>query len=276
MRGSTARALLLATLGAWTRLLALQPPAPDTSGWLTRGPTGAPPALIAGTPVARSVPLPLSATAWAAALALPPSDTPRGAASLDIGLETRLPAAANDLLAETARGLDYNWLRCYLFVRDQIRFTPYFGLARGPERTLLDREGNDADQAFLLLALLRASGYDATVYHDPAFAVPITGAADGYDATSWLGVSAGASLYDTCVSLYEELSPSGIDPDFYAAGYMELDHFFVVANIDGSELPLDPSFKPRRLTSPRASLLASCCEFNSMNPNESGEKRLIC
>lgn len=49
----------------------------------------------------------------------------------------------------------YNW------VRDNIRTEWYWGSMKGAEETLRQKSGNDADQAALLIALLRASGYPA-------------------------------------------------------------------------------------------------------------------
>ncbi|TLM69003.1 MAG: alpha/beta hydrolase [Deltaproteobacteria bacterium] len=49
----------------------------------------------------------------------------------------------------------YNW------VRENIRTEWYWGSMKGAEETLRQASGNDADQAALLVALLRASGYPA-------------------------------------------------------------------------------------------------------------------
>ena len=49
----------------------------------------------------------------------------------------------------------YNW------VRENIRTEWYWGSMKGAEETLRQRSGNDADQAALLIALLRAGGYPA-------------------------------------------------------------------------------------------------------------------
>ncbi|MCG8460254.1 MAG: Ig-like domain-containing protein [Holophagales bacterium] len=51
----------------------------------------------------------------------------------------------------------------YRFVLEQIRPAHYFGSIRGPEATLHAGEGNDADQASLLAALLRAADVPARV-----------------------------------------------------------------------------------------------------------------
>ena len=67
-----------------------------------------------------------------------------------------LPQSESLRIQELARGLDYDWRKCYFFVRDNIAFTPASGFMRGAERTLIDREGSDADQALLLHELLGA------------------------------------------------------------------------------------------------------------------------
>ena len=75
------------------------------------------------------------------------------------------------------------------------------GFMRGPERTLLDREGSDADQALLLHALLEECGVQSKILYAPpmpagetgapAFAVPMVSHAGRFDytAASWLGLS---------------------------------------------------------------------------------------
>ena len=93
------------------------------------------------------------------------ASTLSAAQNLD-GLGKSLPVAESKQIAELARGLDHDWLKCFDFVRNNIRFVPYPGIMRGPDRTLIDMEGNDADQAFLLVALLKASGYSWLFVHD--------------------------------------------------------------------------------------------------------------
>lgn len=68
------------------------------------------------------------------------------------------PEGSRSRIRELAKGLDFNWMKCFRFVRDNVRFVPSPGLLRGAERTLIDREGSDADQAVLLKALLAACG----------------------------------------------------------------------------------------------------------------------
>ncbi|MFU8781214.1 MAG: hypothetical protein ACNA71_09365, partial [Kiritimatiellia bacterium] len=57
-------------------------------------------------------------------------------------------------IEELARGLQYDPVRIFNFVRNRIAYTPYYGALKGATMTLLERSGNDFDQAALLTALL--------------------------------------------------------------------------------------------------------------------------
>ena len=115
------------------------------------------------------------------------------------------------------------WRRCYRFVHDNIAFTPVLGILRGPERTLLDREGSDADQALLLCALLEACGVDAEPVYAPAreptadgmvgFALPLWDV-DGrfsYNAVSWLGLRQEGPAVDLCQAVVSRFSSGAGD-----------------------------------------------------------------
>ena len=115
-------------------------------------------------------------------------------------LQRMLPSCESPRIRELARGLDHDWCKCYFFVRDNIDFTPVPGFMRGPERTLLDREGGDADQALLLHALLGECGIESDIMYAPpiqagdnmaTFAVPAVGynGRFPYNAASWLGIN---------------------------------------------------------------------------------------
>lgn len=267
---SASVALLLAMLMLRSLALAAEPQeGDDWSGWRNQSETNVEAAVEDGGVSAMGEPDPAySPSDLVEALAAPPTEPGQNLINLGLGQEP----APNDLISETARGLDCNWAQCYLFVRNHIVFTPYRGISRGPERTLLDREGSDGDQAFLLLALLRASGYTNTttvMYAPPptdsftgGFAMPLGGTTSGYDAASWLGVPATgtvSAIWNDLVGktlVRASLDGSRCGGSGGPAGYtVRVQHFWVRLTLGGTDYYLDPSFKPRRVTAPSASLL---------------------
>ncbi|GAB4334213.1 MAG: hypothetical protein Kow0089_03290 [Desulfobulbaceae bacterium] len=101
--------------------------------------------------------------------AMPPVTTPSvvpayrggnadfGGADLDPGPETPVSPA----IAELARSLDWNPVKMYEWVKNNVATEWYWGAMKGAEETLRQQSGNDADQASLLVALFRAAGYPA-------------------------------------------------------------------------------------------------------------------
>ena len=189
---------------------------------------------------------------------LPPLSAP---AAVDLSLAQGLPASDFARIGELAKGLDYNPWRCFEFVRDNIRFVSYFGIVRGPERTLIDGEGNDADQALLLYALLKASGRtdlhlvftagQSSQTRQSYLQVPLRNH-DGqtpYNVLDWLGLDADASLAEVDDVLSRGVIASshvvvdGVD-------HVRLSHFSVLCE----GVLLDPSFKPAGRAVPRNAL----------------------
>lgn len=178
------------------------------------------------------------------------------------GLSGRLPTADDSRIQDLARGLDHNWERCFDFVRNHILFTPYPGIMKGPERTLLDREGNAADQSFLLCALLRASGYTtATVLYTPlkvtstfdsGFIFPLYNF-DGnslYNAIAWLSVH---SDYE----LSRKLGSNGMGLCWMGDDHLGIEHYWVRVVIDGESIDLDPSIKQQTIATAENAKTAS-------------------
>ncbi len=64
-------------------------------------------------------------------------------------------------ISALAEELGKNPVRIYEYVKNTIMYQPYWGALKGAAVTLAQKSGNDADQASLLIALLRASGYPA-------------------------------------------------------------------------------------------------------------------
>lgn len=76
---------------------------------------------------------------------------------LDEGEEVVFSQAIMDLADE----LENDPLQIINYVKNEIEYEPYYGLKKGSESTLLQKSGNDMDQASLLIALLRYSGFPA-------------------------------------------------------------------------------------------------------------------
>ena len=178
------------------------------------------------------------------------------------GLSGRLPAADDARIQELARGLDHNWERCFDFVRNHIVYALYPGIMKGPIRTLLDREGNDADQSFLLCALLRASGYDsATVLYTPlkvtssfdsGFIFPLYNY-DGkspYNAVAWLGARSNSDIS-------RKLGSNGLGLCWMGDDHIGIEHYWVRVEIEGESVDLDPSIKPQPNSSAKNAKAAS-------------------
>ncbi len=74
-------------------------------------------------------------------------------------------APLSEEILRKARSLDYDYVRIYEFVRNEIRTEWYAGGMKGAVGTLRQKSGNDVDQASLLIALFRASGMPARYIH---------------------------------------------------------------------------------------------------------------
>ena len=73
--------------------------------------------------------------------------------------DTPIAEAITPEIQALADGLQDDPLRIYNYVHDHIRYVLYFGSKKGAQLTLLEKSGNDFDQAALLVALLRAAGF---------------------------------------------------------------------------------------------------------------------
>ena len=139
-------------------------------------------------------------------------------------------------VAELARGLQYDPLRIFNYVHNHIEYTPYFGLLKGASQTLLERSGNDFDQASLLFSLLIESGY-SPVYVYGAMQIPMWDY-DAYDLPNWLVTQESAMAVETI------LVNGGIPYAFSAQNYaFTVDRVWVEVEIDGQTRKLDPAFK---------------------------------
>ena len=71
----------------------------------------------------------------------------------------------NGEILQKAKELEYDYIRIYKFVRDEIKTEWYAGSMKGAVGTLRQLSGNDIDQANLLIALFRASGLPSRYVH---------------------------------------------------------------------------------------------------------------
>lgn len=130
-----------------------------------------------------------------------------------------------------ARGLRHDPKLIYDYVHNHIDYVPYFGSLKGANLTYLDGSGNDFDQSSLMIALLRASGYDAQYVYGK-MTVP------GSQLANWLGVKQMKEIIGAV------LASGGIPVATpQTDGTATVNRVWVKASIDGGDYLFDPAFK---------------------------------
>ncbi len=155
-----------------------------------------------------------------------------------LAAQSALPQAAassSSDYAQLAEALENDPRRIYQFVRNHFEYVPYYGALKGPHLTLLERSGNDFDQAALLVELLRAAGYTAN-YQYGTMNIPLS-AAGGMDLANWLGTQADNTIIGTIIA-------AGGIPLVNQGSNFIVDRVWVVVDIGGTLYELDPAFKP--------------------------------
>ncbi len=149
---------------------------------------------------------------------------------------TLVPAATE--FTQLATALENDPRRIYQFVRNHFTYVPYYGALKGPYLTLKERSGNDFDQAAVLVELLRAAGYTAN-YQFGTMSIPLS-AVNNSDMAHWLGTDANASR------IGDIIASGGIPATMHTGtnANATLNRLWVVANINGVDVALDPAFKP--------------------------------
>jgi transglutaminase-like putative cysteine protease len=239
-----------APVASATRALAAlspnKPQQPLSTGFGDRGATHRPASLSAGITPAYNSP---TATET-------PSDLPRTPEPADLGEtpETKVTPAVHAL----AQRLGGDPVRIYAYVRNNIRYEPYYGIRKGADETLAERAGSDADQAALLIALLRDAGVNARFVRGTA-ELPADRAAN------WLGVdTANGERPDAAADI---LASGGVPTTQVRANgalvKVRFEHVWAEAYVPGGAyrgideglsgktwLPLDPSIKENTLKRP--------------------------
>lgn len=137
-------------------------------------------------------------------------------------------------ITELARALQHNPKLIYEYVHNNIDYVPYFGALKGPLATLLDRSGNDFDQASLMIELLRVSGWTARYVYGQMY-IPNYNFTDNHDMRNWLGVDYSSTVLNI-------LSSGGI-PANLSGGWTVMDRVWVKAVINDKDYLFDPAFK---------------------------------
>jgi RHS repeat-associated protein len=147
-------------------------------------------------------------------------------------------------IAELARSLRGNADLIYEYVRNNIELVPNWGIQKGAFGALLDNKGTAFDQASLMVALLRQSGYTASFVKGRVNVAPA-------QARDWFGVDP-ANICGVSSFLGSTQIPSS---NYYMTGSyvcdgssglysVKLDHVWVKVNIGGTNYYFDPSLKP--------------------------------
>lgn len=147
-------------------------------------------------------------------------------------------------ITELARALRYNPDLIYEYVRNNIEYVPTWGIQKGAFGTLLDNQGTAFDQAALMIALLRESGYTASYVKGR---INLTAA----QVRTWFGIDTSricAVLNLLANAQIPVTSPIGTAawtcPGSTAGLHsLKVDHVWVKVNIGGTNYFFDPSFK---------------------------------
>lgn len=137
---------------------------------------------------------------------------------------------SNEII-ELARSLRNDPKLIYDYVHNHIDYVPYFGSLKGATLTYLDGSGNDFDQASLMIALLRASGYTVQYVYG-TMTIP------GAQLANWVGVD---QMWQTIGAVF----PSGGIPtsNLQTNGTATIDRVWVKATINSVDYLFDPAFK---------------------------------
>ncbi|MBV5328249.1 MAG: transglutaminase domain-containing protein, partial [Chlorobium sp.] len=143
---------------------------------------------------------------------------------------------ASPEIIELARALRHDPKLIYDYVHNNIDYVPYSGSLKGATLTLLDGSGNDFDQASLMIALLRQSGFTAQYIYGRMI-IPDA------DSANWLGVDVNPTAIGNVIA------NGGIPRTVQTGARYKIDRVWVKATIDGVDYLFDPAFKTYSSTS---------------------------
>lgn len=144
-------------------------------------------------------------------------------------------------LSELAKDLEYDPIKIYEWVLNNIYFQPYYGSAKGAAKTYYDRASNDFDTASLLIALLRESEIPCryvygTIRLSAVQANNLFGTESAAIAATILARGGIPALWDGFELLIEHC---------WVEAYVPYDNYRGTKSKEGGDtwIPLDPSFK---------------------------------
>ncbi|MCG8552884.1 MAG: choice-of-anchor D domain-containing protein, partial [Desulfobacterales bacterium] len=164
----------------------------------------------------------------------------KASATTALPLAAGVAEALSPEIIELARGLHHDPKLIFEYVRNHVDYVPYFGSLKGAAMTYFDGAGNDFDQASLMIALLRESGYQAQYVYGRML-IPFYGGNNNQDMLHWLSVDGNAGL------ILQVLYNGGIPADMYGS-FCRMERVWVSAVIDGNTCVFDPAFKTYETT----------------------------
>jgi transglutaminase-like putative cysteine protease len=140
-------------------------------------------------------------------------------------------------ITELARALHNDPKLIYDYVHNNIDYVPYYGSLKGATLTYLDGNGNDFDQASLMISLLRAAGYSAQYVYGK-MTIP------GSQLANWLGVD---STWQAIGDVID--GGGGIIDIIWDDATTKFYRVWVKATINGTDYVFDPAYKAYSYTS---------------------------
>lgn len=151
-------------------------------------------------------------------------------------------------VSELARALRNDPYLIHEYIRNNIKYYPVWGVNKGPVGTMMDKQGTAFDQASLMVALLRESGFTASYVKGR---IDLTAA----HVRDWLGIDTS----NACAVI--NLLTAGQIPIAAVTGVaagscpgsttalvsIKIDHVWVKVTIGGKNYQFDPSFKSHTL-----------------------------
>jgi Domain of unknown function (DUF6531) len=192
-----------------------------------------------------------SSTSLAAATERPLALQPVGAQSAGCASASSQPAP----LVALASALKCDADLIFEYVYNNIEFESLYGSNKGALGTLLDRRGDDADQAILFVTLLNIAGYSQTGYANVFYQLT------GTQISNWLGVTNDAIAIEALLNAGGIPWTNAVANTDGTLASIEVLHFLAALQLGGTWYYFDPSLKFHTILT-GVSNLASALGYN--------------